>query len=362
MSNDFEKKIENLFLGENKSLDIKHLNNVIKNIFNDRNNTKNLNEEKTGYSPTMQQIMRMLPKFEFKEGRMGALTSETKEQFRSFFDQKLKSAITLKDKLAVIQEFCGNVGKETKINADEILSRLMILKIIENIVMQSTPGSAGYQFEALISAMFGTGRQLGGRAERRAEDIIIGNNRYQVKLIKYGGSVSIAYSNMERYFFDDPQKQNRDKTLGFIIAEKSNDQLIFYQTFLSIKDYIEIRNKYINKGSKKQQTVTQNKTTDINSPITEEQADVLGPVENIEGNFYLPRNLFVNNFAGSISVSQKVFEHYNKLLDSNVKEVLMNVADLVDNVNKFYINNDPNAAHAGRTNANNVATKLGEKN
>jgi len=144
MSNEYEKKIENLFLSKIISVSSSDLNNII------NESLKRINEAGS-YSPTMQQIMRMLPKFEFKESRMGALNSETKKQFRSFFDEKLKSAMTLKEKLSVIQNFCGQVGKkDTKESTDVILSRLMMLKIIENIIIQSSPGSAGYSLKRLL--------------------------------------------------------------------------------------------------------------------------------------------------------------------------------------------------------------------
>jgi hypothetical protein len=389
MSKEFEKKIEQLFLDNHKVVNSLDLYKII----NEHLKNKNLHEQTSAQSSQLlkNHILKILPTFDFREKSLGTINTETRTQFRSYLSKNFANAKTLKQKIQFINNLCNTKDNNEK-SIEDLLSTLTVLKILEGIVKESTPGSAGYQFEALIAAMFSSGQQIATGRTRNAADIIVANENYQIKLIKAGGSATVAYSNMENYFFPDKPKETQNikeandqqtlqqpkevksKRLGFIIVEKAdNNSLNFYQMFITTEEYKYLKDSLIQKRmkkidsdrEKKQEAEKQSSVSakppqiepsdtpkEINEikidPVKQKQLANLDlskydMKELLKGDFYLPRNAFTSNSIGTISIGDEIFTFYNQKLKDVFLGVFDNLALLIDNVNNFYIHNDPNA-------------------
>lgn len=385
---DYEKLIDQLFEKKNIGNNIAYINNLIHSLINEQEKQTSSSGDQD-VERIKQYIFKILPKFEFKEKSLGQPDTQTRQEFRNYFSKNLSKAVTLEQKISFINKICSEVPDTTKkVGIDDALSTLMILKIVEYVVKEASPGAGGYQFESLLAAMFATGQQVVGDVRSSAVDITIGKEKYQVKLIKQGGSVGVAFSNMEKYF-----SQDQVQALGFLIAEKgSDDSLVLYRYFLQKKDYVTIKNQILTKRAAEldkkikiqqpqQQAQTLPQQTEL--PLSEQELfemileQVAGQQpaqqtaqpdfskydqkELMKGDFYLPRKLFVQYKIGEISVSPNIFSSYSQMLKDSIGGVLENLSSLIDNVNKFYIQNDPNAANAAIGNASQIQTNILKK-
>jgi hypothetical protein len=306
MSKEFEKKIEELFLHDQKMLDSKIINNILKEALKKKINEKGVLGSTTNIKQTSDKdIINLLPKFEFNEKSVGQVTTADRQQFESFIGPKIKAADSINKKIQVLDDFCNTTEQIS--DTQELLSNLTVLKILKNIVLGSSPGSSGYQFEAFIAALFG-GVQVG---DRSAVDVIINNELYQVKLLQEKGDTRIARRNIEAI---------KNQKINFIIVNKlSENKLIFY----ILKDV---------------EAVVQDNKKEFRINHTQ----------------YMRKE----NIAGTISIGDEVFEKYSMMLKNNVSNVLSQTAEMINNINKFYFNNDTTAGRGGIQNANNVRNSL----
>ena len=153
------------------------------------------------------------------------LFRSTRQQFYSFFSTALKGKKTFIERIEFINDMSNKPPtKKVKSNVKDVLSTLMVLKIIEGIVKGSSASPAGLQFESLISAMItGTPDPTDPKKEKElvaqkvggtsAIDVKIMNGaNYQIKLVAKK-EVGVAYTGFKKYFDDN-------QVLNFLVVIK----------------------------------------------------------------------------------------------------------------------------------------------
>lgn len=337
---DYDKLVDKLFEGESAN-GIKELNELILSIAKVNFLSEEQDERQLNTSKIKEEIFRLLPKFEFRERRLGTIDTETNKLFRSFLNSKLEGG-TLQQKVSYLSSFCktgATGGKALKsMSINEIFSTLTVLKIIEGIIKDSTPQAGGHQWEALIAALFSSGYQVG---DKSATDVVVAGMNYQVKLISEGTDVKVAFSNLEKYF-------QGDKDLGFIISVKGNEELTFYQYFLKKEKYNALKQNFLSRREKKK-----TKPTDT-SPVQTEPSQIS---EAYEEKIIIPKSDYEQGIIGSINMNDAVFNTYSTILKKEIGQILENLASLIENVNKFYTT-DVNAGSKAIDNANYIAANI----
>lgn len=324
MSNDFNSKLEKLFLSNTRKIKESDLLSLLKESYIKKIEEKSEIMVAKPAEISINDIEKILPKFEFNEKSVGQVSSEDRKQFELFMGPKIKAASDLKSKISIINNF-ANTSEASSDDTQSILSSLMMLKILKNIVVGSSPGPSGYQFESFFAALFG-GQQI-DVTQGGAVDVMVGNTKYQLKLLKPKSSVRISRANIEKLAEDsEPVAQNPQQEknqLSFIIANKigagATQQVAFYVLENVVPVVGDGRVEYT-----------------INSTIYSKK----------------------ENHVGTLSINNETFSKLSKLLQNNVIKVLSDVTSLVNNINQFYFASDTSAARNGINNANNISGDL----
>lgn len=319
MSGDFEKKIEELFLGNSISISAEQLENILKESFSQIQSKKDLNEQNETSNVTADDILKFLPKMEFTED-VGELKSSDRQQFEMLIGGTLKSKSSIEEKVKYLQDFTKNIRGRTTQN---ILSSLMVLKMLQNIIKKASAGSAGLQTEAFIAGILG-GTQIKRDARQNVVDVEIKNEDYQLKVLTAGGDIIMSGDNMRKHF------SSKD-ILKFIIVYKNSPTELEFKTF-------QLTNKFLSENEKFSEMIKSAKQFVINPDKDGEQLKITS--------------------AGVINIEDQVFNSYNELLKQNVRDVLVQTANLINNINLFYIQNSPSAAGAGAQNAGTISGLL----
>jgi len=316
MSKEFEKKIEELFLHDQKILD----SNSLKQIIFESLNMSSIKEQTENVDLiSSEDIMKFLPKFEFTED-VGTISSEDQKQFQNFFGPTLKAKKTIEEKINYLSSFSTNITKRSTSN---ILSGLMMLKVLQNMISKASPGAAGLQTEAFIAGLMG-GEQIKRNVSLNVIDVVIGSKPYQIKVLSPDKNITMSSKNVKDHFINN-------NFLNFLIVIKTSMEQLDFYSFTLDKEKIEKNEKF-------------------KSMLEMDKTFIIKMGE--DGKYLNIKHL------GEIKINKEIFNQYNLLLQNNVKDVLTQTANLINNINLFYIQNRPSAAGAGIANANNVATLL----
>lgn len=324
MPSELENKIEKLFLSNVKEIKENDLFSLLKESYIKKIQEKGEAAITQPAQISINDIAKILPKYEFNEKAVGKVSTDDRKQFELFMGPQIKAANDLKSKISIINNF-ANLPKTSSNDTQGILSSLMMLKILKNIVVGSSPGPSGYQFEAFFAALFG-GEQI-DVAKGGAVDVIVGGTKYQLKLLKPNSSVRIARTNIEKLSEDIEAVANKPlqakNELNFIIANKigtdSTQQVAFYVLENVIPVIGDGRAEYV-----------------ISSDVYSKK----------------------ENHVGTLNISDKAFSDLSVLLQNNVVKVLSDVTSLVNNINQFYFASDTKAARDGIDNANAISGDL----
>lgn len=327
MSNDIASKLEKLFLSKTKNIGTDELNTLIKENYFSKIEEKGVTQIEQPKQVSTSDIIKVLPKFEFNEKSVGKVGTADREQFEMFMGPQIKAASDLKSKIQIINNFV-NSPKINNNSTQAILSSLMMLKILKNIVVGSSPGPSGYQFESFFAALFG-GNQV-DVSKGGAVDVLVNGTKYQLKLLKPKSAVRIARVNIEKLKEDIEQpntnKQQAKNALNFIIANKIGqapvEKVIFYVLENVVPEIIDGKAEYR-----------------INSSVYENE----------------------NNKVGELNITDEAINKISEALQGNVVKVLTDVTSLVNNINQFYFTNNTDAARNGIDNANSISRDLTEK-
>lgn len=316
MSTEFEKKIEKLFLANHASLKSDDLNQIIKNFLNENQQTQVSNI-------SANDILKFLPKMEFTED-VGVVGSESRRMFDMLINDKLSGIDTISGKIKYLSDFSNMAEKIS--DTKELLSNVMLLKVLINIFRRSSAGSAGMQFESFIAGVLG-GKQVRRDIQSNVVDVYLGNKKYQIKAVSENGKVDMSYTNLQNYFSGKniPGGKTTKKVppLNFLVIKKSSGGSKNSERVISLLCYEGV--------------------------MTYEDFRKIQPSEK----FIVPSS-FYENFIGEINISKKALNQYSKMLESNVKTVLVEVANLVNNINLLYIKGVTDAAVAGMANADKI--------
>jgi len=325
MSNEFNTKIEKLFLSKTKTLQADGFLSLLKESLANSLQEKG---ELSGQQPTKiatSDIIKFLPKFEFNEKAVGKVDTEERKQFELFMGPSIKAAGNLKQKIQVINSF-ANAPSSKSNDTQGILSSLMMLKILKNIVIGSSPGPSGLKFEAFFAALFG-GNQVEVSAGG-AIDVLVGQTKYQLKLLKPKSRVRIARSSIEK-LSEDVESAAETPTqpknaLNFIIANKFGNEAVQEVVFYSLENVIPVV-----KDGRAEYTI---------NPAEYETKEI-----------------------GRLSITNETFNNLSANLQNNVVKVLTDVTSLVNNINEFYFASDTKAAKKGIDDATTISKDLTEQ-
>lgn len=323
MSNEFEKKIEDLFLHKEKIIDSEILENILKVSLKEANvktvGLKEINEK---------DILQFLPKFEFTED-VGIQDSLSRQMFDNLIGKTIKELPDLESKIQHLQNFCNNIPDQKKgTSTADILSNLVILKMLINIFSRSSYGSAGMQFEAFIAGLMG-GQQTKRDITSNVVDVTFPNgDKYQIKALKdISESFEMSIANMDKHFIED-----ENNTLNFLIIDKlGRDVSQVTANITGLRFY---------SGS-----------------MSKEQYSQIKPKNPKQSKIMIPREFYKQNL-GIIKIEKKILDSYSELLKNNVKTILIEVAKLINNINLFYIQGEPDSGTQGIINANNISKTL----
>ena len=126
----------------------------------------------------------------------------------------------------------------------------------------------------------------------------------------------------------------------------------------------EIKEMVMEEIADKAAPAPQQQTLFSPSDITQKQPKQKAPPKSdlekeIEGGtMKIPTTLFPKKPTAKLSINPDVFANYNEKLKEDVVAVLSNLSDLIDNINKFYIQNTPGSANAAKTNAANIQQNI----
>jgi len=326
MSKEFEKKIEELFLSKEKIIDSNMLESIIKQAVNETiiKETATVSLKEIDESD----ILQFLPKFEFTED-VGIKDSLARKMFDSVVGKTMNELPNLEAKVSHLQSFCSKIP-ETAGSEDvsNILSNLVILKMLINIFNRSSYGSAGMQFEAFIAALMG-GQQTKRDITSNVLDVTINKQPYQIKVLKdITDGIDMSIQNMDRHFFEKGYDN-----LNFLIVDKMGRDVSnkpsnitgikFYTGNMKRKDYERIR-----------------------------------PKSSKETRVFISKEEFYNNQIGLIEIKKSTLDSYGNLLREKVRTTLIEVAKLINNINSFYIKGVPDSGAEGVKNAQAIAANL----
>lgn len=326
MSNEFEKKIENLFLKDQKIIDVSILENIIKNSILLKEQEKDQSSDDINIV-TADDILQFLPKFEFTED-VGTVGTKSRTMFNMLINQKLASHPQLEDKIKYLVNFFGKATATT--DTAELLSNIMLFKVLINIFRSSSPGSAGMQFESFIAGLIG-GSQIKREVHLNVVDVHVGDKNYQIKALEQNGKVKMSYANLHKYFYkSDVVTPNKGSDLNLLVVEKLSGSSKNTGDIFAIKF----------------STGTFTKKDFKSMPQTEE--------------FIIPSKYYPNDI-GHVVISDSAMKQYSNLLEENMKKILIEVANLVNNINVLYLKNNTDAATAGIDNTKIIADVLRTK-
>lgn len=326
MSKEFEKKIEDLFLHKEKIIDSNMLESIIKQAVNETtiNETATVGLKEIDESD----ILQFLPKFEFTED-VGVKDSLARKMFDSVVGKTMNELPDLRAKISHLQNFCSNVPESAgSEDVSNILSNLVILKMLINIFNRSSYGSAGMQFEAFIAALMG-GQQTKRDITSNVLDVTINKQPYQIKVLKnITDGIDMSIQNMDKHFFE-----NGYNTLNFLIIDKMGR---------------DVSNKPSNITGIKFYTGTMEKA----------EYQRIRPKKPKESRILISQKDFFNDEIGFIEIKKSTLDLYGNLLRDKVRTTLIEVAKLINNINAFYIKGTPDNGAAGIDNAKAIAANL----
>ena len=77
--------------------------------------------------------------------------------------------------------------------------------------------------------------------------------------------------------------------------------------------------------------------------------------------FRINSSEYTKHGVGTIKISDDIFNFYSSKLKDNVLAVLTQTANMINNINKLFYNNDTSAGRAGVSNATNISSNLKEQ-
>jgi hypothetical protein len=348
---DFDKLVENFFKKKENILEINELNKIIHDFYN----KPLLKEFVAGDAETVtvDKILKLFPTFKFSQ-KVGAKKGNIN---RTEYEKILKAGILsigpLEEKIKYLENF-SKVGGEEKIDINtpmnQILSNLMLLKTLEEVRNDFTPSTAGYMFESFMSILLGGTLPKGNPLQ----DIVVSSKKkgqefFSLKVIDSNTPVKGSIKNAAKFFQENP-----GKSITYIIIYKQDNSIEFLKMKLSKEQFESLIG--VNFDS-----ILKNKDDGANKPVQtelplEEKQQLLEAQQ-----FRIKKDVVEKNSEklGIVNLNtQQVMEKYGEILKGKLYNTFVHLAELTDNINKFYINNDTSAAGLGAQKAKQLELDL----
>lgn len=365
MSSEFEKKIEKLFLSNEKVLSLDQMNSLIKESFLNRKII--LSEEQQKLDPSA--FLNYAPKIPLAEKVIGLKDQTTdanaKQQFMTILNKIVGASGDLNDKLNSVANFVNEPKAGGTLS--EILNNIMFMRILQTLMFDYQGGTAGNLHEAFIAAI------MGGK---------MGNNKTidDVMQMPSTGESAISLKLLK----SDAPVQGSINLLFNRLGPNNSPPLIYYVGF---KDYNVVEGEGAKKSALTYYKITINREdvdlyTNLNEIFglssTERHTidEYIKKYEAIKQNkgelktnsFTLKKKFFKKSKDTkviSLNITResiiKYIESNQKKLAGDVESLFKNLYFLSENINKFYYSNDKSTAacalHA-KSNSEQITTIL----
>lgn len=305
----------------------KELDKLIEQVLVNSKNLKGKLEERTmagaqvDTKSTEEARVLKLPKFSLSEN-WGNPDSEDRQTI-SMFMSKI-GGTTIADKINSINSFVKDC-KETCINSKsvpEILSNLIILESLSSLITDYNPQTGGFLMESFLAGLLGGPRSRQVKGSGQIEDIYnYAGDPISVKFLSPGSKVSAS----EKYLVSALNNTKKPVTYLLIQKQKADKQIIgldFY-TFTVGASELGIQGDF-----------------EYNQfPLSQDEIQSSGQriAETLD--------------VGSKEQLKQIANNYTKNLGDHIFSVFNNLDSLIQNVNKYMLNNDKGAGRAAAGNA-----------
>ncbi len=185
MANDFEKKLEQLFLHKEKILDLLELENII-------HNSVKLSEA-TKPSQIAKSITTKIPGKKIT----GLNDTTTDEQARRNFISSIrfitKNGKTLFEKFNLIRNFIEDDNPQSQKSLSQILNKLTVIRMLQTLIFEYDGSTSGNLHESFVAGL--TGGKLSNKSNN-IDDIIDFEGGISLKLLSLGSDATGSINNL----------------------------------------------------------------------------------------------------------------------------------------------------------------------
>lgn len=361
MSDDFEKKIENLFLSNEKLLSLEQMNHLIKESFI---NKKLLNEENEDFNAA--EFLKYAPKPPLAEKLIGLkdnnIDNESLNQFRVLLNDVVGSGDTIQKKFSLLRNFLTSAPKPSAYSISQILNYITFLRVLNSLMYDYSGATAGNLHEAFIAAM------TGGKtnpANNTIDDVITSKGAVSLKLLSHDqavkGSIGLLLSALQ-------QKKNIVYYVGFKHQTGGKNTqagaLNYYKTFINLNNIANNTNIYKILNIKPEELP---KNDDEKLKALQDRYNLLKKEKQLPTSQFtlFKTSLKEKGELISLNVSKEqliqTIQLYSTYLSGEIYNIYKNLYFLTENVNKYYYSKDKQVtshAHNASANANQIKSIL----
>jgi hypothetical protein len=351
MSGDFEKKIEELFLGEKKSLSLNELNSLITDSFS---NIRTINEQKASFDSAA--FYENMPKIPLAENVIGLKDSTTDQQSRNTFttllNQIIGSGRSLEEKFNILNSFIDNPPDAGGMSVAKILNYIMFLRVLNSLVYDYQGGTAGGLHEAFVAGITG-GSML--QTNNNLDDVMTTESEISLKLLR---SDTSAQGSIKLLLDKLSSNKKIEYYIGFKTVSKKQltGGLNYYKIIITPENFKQITNI----------TNTLNLKADSSLEDIKNAYKTLRDTQQLKTyNFTIFKEEIKKQKLISLNISKekiiKFIDSYHKVLQEDINAIYKNLAELSNNINNFYYSSDQKTASyatQGATNSSNITRAL----
>jgi hypothetical protein len=351
---DYNNLVDKLFEDQENSISIDKLNNIIKQFSVLSEAAKSAKAPKKPVPETSEiakAILNMLPAFEFNQVATGLPDTQERQLLIQYFGPIASQGATLQDKIKLINEEVNNVTQQD--NGINAFRKLMILKILKNVIYNFYASSAGFNFEAFFAALMG-GKQINPQVGNLT-DVQVGNQKYQLKMLSRTRQIEIPVETVEAHLgvrlqTKKGEKEQSKQTLMPFVNEQGQSQ---EQNQEQSKELILVVGVKGDKGGIKFYE------SKFSNDVLKSRLD--NSLKYGAKYVYIETKEYSQNPIGIIDVGDSEIIKLNEILGQTIKNSLIELSKLIHNVNLFYLNDDIKAGGEGIKNATAVSNSLKEQ-
>ena len=347
MSSEFEKKIENLFLSNEKILSLQEFNSLIKESFV---NNILLSEQQNGFDTTA--FLNYAPKIPLAEKVIGLKDGSTdkvaQQQFMTILNKIVGSSGDLKSKLDAIANFVNQPKAVGTLS--EILNNIMFVRILQTLMFDYQGGTAGNLHEAFVAAIIG-----GKTGDNKTIDDVMeisstGESKISLKLLRSDapvqGSINLLFNRFKEANSPPLIYYVGFKDYSAVEGPSSKKSALTYYKIVIKRDEIDLYtnlNDIFELSDGKRHTL---------EDYIEQYKKIKDSGRKLKSNSFILKKKFFkkspNTEVISLNITResliKYIEANQNKLAGDVENLFKNLFFLSQNINKFYYSNDKSTA------------------